>query len=319
MFKLYLSITLCVVCSVISVHAKQTAVRYKTAHDRKYVYLRDIASYYGLKCYIGKTKTLVSGRYSKLELEHDKRFAKFNNVQISLCYAPFLIGNDSFLSEKDLFLIFDPLLRGRALPKKPVGTIMIDPGHGGKDIGGSGKVMLEKDLNLKFAMELKERLQKIGYKVLMTRLSDSSVALQRRSELCEKYKPDLFISIHGNIAGDKSVNGIETFCLAPAGVASTNGGKAISKREKGNRYDTYNFALAYQIQKSLIRRTKAEDRGVKFSRFYVLKNASCPAVLIETGFLSNRSEEQSLATTWRMQQTAQSIVDGVIGYRHMMK
>ncbi len=305
--------------AVISLQAKQTAVRYKTAHGRKYVYLRDTASYYGLKCYIGKTKTLVYGRYSKLELDHDKRFAKFNNVQISLCYAPFRMGNDSFLSEKDLYLIFDPLLRSRALPKKPVGTIMIDPGHGGKDNGGSGKVLLEKNLNHKFALELKRRLQKMGYKVFMTRLSDSYVSLQRRSELCAKYKPDLFISIHGNVAKDKKVNGIETFCLAPSGVASTNGGQPKSKWEKGNRYDTYNFALAYQIQKSLIRRTKADDRGVKFSRFYVLKNATCPAVLIETGFLSNRSEEMSLATIWRMQQTAQAIVDGIISYRRMMR
>ena len=299
--------------------ATQQAVRYKEAQGRRYVYLRDVATYYGLKCYVWKEKTSLYGRYAKFEFTHDKRSAVLNGVRTTLYYAPFRAGIQAFISEQDLYKILDPLLRKKALPKRRTKVILIDAGHGGKDQGGRGKKLLEKNLVLTVANDLRDQLKRLGFNVLMTRSSDYKVSLERRAELCKKYKADLFVSVHGNIAGTKTVSGIETFCMTPAKTASSNGGKPKSKREAGNKYDIYNYALAYQVQRSLLRRTKAEDRGVKFARFYVLKHSSCPAILVEIGFLSNSKEEKSLSTRWRQQQTAKGIAEGIMAYRRMMK
>jgi N-acetylmuramoyl-L-alanine amidase len=313
-------ILLLITCAGISVFgARQQAVRYKNAHGRRYVYLRDVATYYGMKCYVWKGKTSLYGRFKKLEFKHDSRFAVLNGVRTSMYHAPFRIGIHAFISEQDLFSILDPMLRKAALPSRRSKVILIDPGHGGKDQGGRGKSLLEKKLVMTVATDLRDRLKRLGFSVLMTRSGDYKVSLSRRAELCKKYKADLYISIHSNIAGNKKVEGIETFCLTPAKVGSTNGGKPATKNEIGNKYDKHNFALAYQVQRSLLRRTKADDRGVKFARFYVLKHAVCPAILVEIGFLSNAKEEKALATKWRQRQTAQAIVDGIIAYRKMMK
>ncbi|MFA7183595.1 MAG: N-acetylmuramoyl-L-alanine amidase, partial [Victivallales bacterium] len=91
-----------------------------------------------------------------------------------------------------------------------------------------------------------------------------------------------------------------------------------SKTYSGNSNCANNVALTYWIQRSLIGRTKAVDRGLKHARFMVLKEASCPAVLIETGFLSNPAEEKRLGTEWYQWQLARAIVEGVQRYHYQV-
>ncbi|QSH41782.1 N-acetylmuramoyl-L-alanine amidase [Lentisphaerota bacterium ZTH] len=289
-------------------------IRFVKAYGKKYVYLRDVANYYGMKCYVWKGMVTLSSKYSKLLFYPQKKDCTVNGVKVYLSYAPFVKGNDCFISSTDFLKTIDPIMRRGALTKHSLRTIMIDPGHGGKDDGGKGTYTKEKYMTLQIGRRVGKMLQQKGYRVVITRNSDRYLTLAQRTELARKYKADLFISIHTNIAANKAVDGIETFCLAPAGTASTSSSKAVWTKYSGNCYDKNNMNIAYQVQSALIRRTKADDRGVKRSRFFVVKNAPCPAILIECGFLSNRLEEKKLRSSWYQNLLAKSIVEGVLRY-----
>jgi hypothetical protein len=133
-----------------------------------------------------------------------------------------------------------------------------------------------------------------------------------------KLKADLFVSLHynGGAKGDASSSGIETYCLTPAGQSSTN--KASSRAditaEPGNRFDTFNLLLAWNIQRSLIKATGAEDRGIRRSRFAVLRPLNCPGVLVEGGFVSSRTEGAQIANAAYRQKLAEAIAEGVSNY-----
>ncbi len=290
-------------------------LRYTWIKSQRYVLIRDIARFYKLSMIRTKAGTVLRGA-GKIDLFYNRRAASVNGVAICLTFAPLLRGTDGYLHEKDLLLVLDPLLRGGGLAKYPIRTIMIDPGHGGADKGAPGKSgLLEKNLNLSMAMKLRTALRKLGFQVIMTRAADSALSLQARADLCKKFRPDLFISIHCNAASQKTISGIETFAMTPAGCASSSDSRPSSVRGSGNAFDKNNYRLAYEIQKALLRNTKAEDRGVKHARFFVLRNASCPAVLVETGFISNQREGALLNRADYQAKIVNAIVLGILNYR----
>jgi N-acetylmuramoyl-L-alanine amidase len=153
----------------------------------------------------------------------------------------------------------------------------------------------------------------------MTRDRDRFISLEQRPEYARKMHADIFISIHANSAGKTYVNGIETFSATPAGAASTHDLKPGYKRENGNSFDKNNSRLAYEIHKSLIRKTKAVDRGVKKARFLVIREAKSPAVLLELGFLSNPLEERALGRSAYQKAMADAIAEGVVNYHKALK
>ncbi len=289
-------------------------IRFTKAYNKKYVYLRDVAKYYGMSFVPRNKDCYLSSRYSLLRFKYQKRSGVINGIKVNFMNAPFLKGNEPVVSEHDFLLFIDPILRKAALKKARIRTIMIDPGHGKRDSGAVGARFKEKNLVLQISNRLKTLLQAKGFKVLMTRTTDTFPSLSQRTDLCNKLKPDLFLSIHCNAAGTKSVTGIETFCLTPSGEASSSTNKPEQKVQNGNRNDKENAKLAYEVQKSLVSRTKGKDRGVKFARFFVLKNIKCPGVLIEAGFLSNKTEENLLGSSAYQQKIAQGIADGIFRY-----
>lgn len=294
-------------------------IRYTKAFNKRYVYLRDIADYYDMSCYVWKEKTVIKNRWHNLTFYHDKQYAYIDSIKVDLMHSPFRRDIQSFVSENDFMLFLDPILRHYALNKSPLKVIMLDPGHGGKDVGGTGKRKTrEKDLVMEIALKLRQRLRDKGYVVLLTRSYDKTVSLAQRTILAGKMSPDIFVSIHANIAAP-SVSGIETFFLAPVGTASSHSSKPSYDKEKGNKFDKNSAALAYQVQRNLIRYTKAADRGVKRSRFYVLKNASCPAVLVELGFLSNTSEESKMRTDSYQDLLVRGIEMGILSYHSELR
>ena len=290
-------------------------LRYTWIKSQRYVLLRDIAKFYNMTLIPTKAGAVLRGN-KKVDLYYNKRIAAVDGVTIYFTATPVLRGVNAYLHEKDLLLVLDPVLRGGGLMKYPIRTIMIDPGHGGADKGaaGAGK-LLEKNLNLSMAMKLRAALRKLGFQVIMTRAADSTLSLQARSDLCGKYRPDLFISVHCNAASQKTISGIETFAMTPVGCPSSNDSKPGNTRGSGNTFDKNNYRLAYEIQKALLKNTKAGDRGVKHARFYVLRNASCPAVLIETGFISNLREGALLNRADYQTKIVNSIVQGILNYR----
>jgi len=169
--------------------------------------------------------------------------------------------------------------------------VVLDPGHGGTDYGAIREGINEKDLTLDMTQRVTSILKSKGYKVAMTRSDDTYLDLQERCDFTEAENPEIFVSIHVNSAVAKDPYGIET-----------------------HYYHEESKELADIIQKHLVKNIDTKNRGVLKSKFYVINHTDVPAVLVETGFLSNASERASLITDKRKQATAKAIADGIIEY-----
>lgn len=219
-----------------------------------------------------------------------------------------------------------------------INTIVIDPGHGGKDPGAIGfsKKHFEKDIVLSVAKILQKKLMKeLDAKVLITRDKDEYVTLQERTDFANKENADLFISLHCNAHPNKNASGIETFYLSTAKTDEARAVEALEnevvyKYEGGEeamqKYDELAFILAdmaqvehlnesseisYLLQKKLIAKMQCVDRGVKQANFYVLRGAFMPSILVELGFMSNKIEEQKLLKTAYQIKLVNAIFDTV--------
>ena len=226
----------------------------------------------------------------------------------------------------------------KTIPKKIINhnkIIVIDAGHGGRDAGGIGHGIKEKNIVLPVSKYLKYELSKRGYKVYLTRYKDKFITLRNRTKFANRKKADLFISLHCNIAPTKSsVHGIETYFLSPARSARA---KRVAKLENsaiGNLKSTtqnivLNFLnknriidstkLSIDIQKSLIYNLKKHyknirDGGVRPAPFWVLVGTNMPAILIEIGYLSNKQEAKRLNTKSYQKRIAKYIAEGIDNY-----
>ncbi|MFJ7737378.1 N-acetylmuramoyl-L-alanine amidase [Lysinibacillus sp. NPDC097287] len=182
-------------------------------------------------------------------------------------------------------------------------TIMIDPGHGGVDIGTTGLTYgtIEKELNLTVAQNIKQELEeRTAATVILTRDKDIDLghnqkeALHRRIEISNNVSPDLYLSVHHDAFTDPSVNGITTH---------------YSSQQKKSK------KLAKLLHSSIFKQNiNAKNRGIRDSDYYVLKNNSAPAVLLELGFTSNKEDEIRMVSKDFQNKTAISIVDGIIEF-----
>ena len=170
-------------------------------------------------------------------------------------------------------------------------TVIIDPGHGGKDKGAYWYGISEKTLTLDVAKKVEALLSSKGIKVLMTRKSDQYVSIQDRASIANKHSDAIFVSIHFNAHTNSSVKGIETFYLS----------------SKGKK-------LASSIQSRLARRINTRNRGSKKYHYAVLRKTRGVAALVECGFISNRWEGNRCASNWYKEILAQEITDGITAY-----
>ncbi len=291
-------------------------IRYAYNNGMKYVYVKDVATYYGMKMQPGDKTCVIRGQTGNATFTYNHREGMINGLKVTFMFPPYVKGDDTMISEYDFLLVVDPILRS-AVAKHKLGVIVLDPGHGGKDNGAQGRFYREKDLTLLLAKRLKEILRARGYIVLLTREKDTFIELADRPAKATAYKADLFVALHCNSAGSavSNVNGIETFCLTPEGAPSSSDAKARnSSRMNGNAYNRNNIYLAYCIQRGMLRSTGATDRGIKQARFVVLKDVRCPSVLVEAGFLSNLTEEKNLATGSYQDKITFGIAEGIIAY-----
>ena len=207
-------------------------------------------------------------------------------------------------------------------------TIVIDAGHGGKDPGGIGVGNLyEKPIALGISKRVGAILTAKGYTVLLTRDSDQFIPLKERTAFATRNKADLFLSIHANASDNSRANGIETYYLE---VTSTDkNAERIAARENANSgYSIQDLEsllkgliveskskdsrrLALHVQRELVAATGAVDRGVKHARFVVLIGTNIPAILIETGFITNPTEVTKLTSDTYQEKVASAIVRGV--------
>ena len=294
-------------------------IRSARVAGHSYVVLPDVAAYYGMQYASSGESARLSSRYSQLSFTRHRREAMLNDVAVHLSHAPTRWKGNLMLSSADFRLLLDPILRREAVSARTVRKIVLDPGHGGRDPGTRGARALEKDLTLEFARRAARRLKTAGFDVRLTRTSDSGLSLSQRVRQARWWSADLFVSLHTNYVGSSSVRGIETFLVSPQGTPSTYGNKLRTHASKGNRHDHANARLAYEIQKNLIQQTGAEDRGIKHANFQVLRDAPCPAVLVETGFLSNRREEMKLVNPDYQERLASGIAYGILAFKRAVQ
>ncbi len=293
------------------------------AQGTRYYDFTELCRQYGITSQISGNRIQYLFRQKPL-IETTFSSAKVRINGINFCIANLILsrGGKPYISATDWNSTVRVLLTPRQLTKNHrVGTIIIDPGHGGKDQGAAGKFSLEKHLTLKIARRTAQILRSVGYRVLLTRTTDRKVDLARRPQLAASNGGNLFVSIHINSAADHRVSGIETFCLAPPGQRSSNDGKGKGNTGKlaGNAFDANNLLLAATIHRQLIYRTKATDRGVKRARFAVLRDLTMPGILVELGFISNLDEERKLNTDAYIEKLALGIVNGIIEYQRTIQ
>ncbi len=177
-------------------------------------------------------------------------------------------------------------------------VVVLDAGHGGSDPGGGDDWGIEeKVLNYRTAKKVEAKLRAAGYRVFLTRNGPHKVSLQKRAQIanwyCKKYSHVIFVSVHYNEAETYSARGIETFYF----------GQGKSK------------ALADAVQQGMLSKVKMPNRKVKYSsKYYVLKNTKCPAIILEGGFMSNSQDRKVIGQDWYQHQLAEGIVLGVQNY-----
>jgi N-acetylmuramoyl-L-alanine amidase len=294
--------------------AKNNYIRAKKIYGKNYVRLGDVANYYGMKLTFTSKTAYLTSQYSRILFTFAKRAGIINGVKVNYLSAPVIDKGIPYIGQKDFLILIDPILRYKALRSQSIRTIVIDPGHGGKDNGAAGTKFKEKDIVLSFALKLRWLLRKNGYNAIVTRSTDHFIPLDKRPELSTKYKADLFISIHCNSASEK-VHGIETYFLTPEGEASTRDIKPSYTKFSGNFWNRNNSRFAYEVHKSLIHKLKAEDRGIRHARFAVLKTLHCPGILIETGYLSNSSDQNLLGNDSYQNRLVNAIYEGIVRYQ----
>ena len=223
--------------------------------------------------------------------------------------------------------------------------VVIDPGHGGHDPGAIGGFSKEKNINLNVALKLGKLIKNNNedVKVIFTRSTDVFIPLNRRAEIANDAKADLFISIHTNaVAGSKTVKGASTWTL---GLAKSEANLAVAKRENSvilyendyktryagfnpnsaesyimfefmqDKYMSQSVHLASLVQKEFRHTCTRIDRGVHQAGFLVLKASAMPSILVELGFISTPEEEQFLNQDQGTSSLAKGIYTAFLTYK----
>ncbi len=216
------------------------------------------------------------------------------------------------MTMKRIFLLFPLILlaaicQGRSL--RPL-VWVIDAGHGGKDQGTSFNGDLEKDINLDIAMKVKDLLakHKPGIKVIMTRTDDRFVSLEDRCKKANRANADLFLSIHVNSAPNRMMSGTETFYADIRQTRNTVRSGSLSRTVDRSEL------LARLIQKNYMESERPSMRGARKKKLYVCQNTNMPAVLTETGFLSNMEDATYLTNKEGKNEIATNIFNALMEY-----
>jgi N-acetylmuramoyl-L-alanine amidase len=220
-----------------------------------------------------------------------------------------------------------------------VARIVIDPGHGGHDPGAKARGLEEAELVLDVALRLEALLKDAGVEVIMTRRSDTFIALDERTAIANRVGADLFLSIHSNASASDLAHGVETYFLnfAPnpqteAIAARENAGGSRTMRNLpdivraialNNKIDE-SRDFASMVQSAMYTKLQKTNRivrnlGVKQAPFMVLVGATMPSILAEISFITNRQEATLLKTDKYKQQIAEALLAGVLRYQQTLK
>jgi N-acetylmuramoyl-L-alanine amidase len=236
----------------------------------------------------------ITGQFLALELQRNRTFS--GGLPPLPNSRPFPNGSTSTINNPNPSSIPNyPNPNPSSIPNYPNGrlTVIIDPGHGGKDSGAVGiGGSLEKDVILPIGIRVAQILQQNGIQAVMTRNSDYFVTLQGRVDMATQANANVFVSIHANSAGSSrpDVNGLETYY-----------------------YDS-GLALAQTVHSTILQSLNVRDRGVRKARFFVLRKSSMPSILVETGYMTGQQDIVKLRSTEYQNQMADAIARGILLY-----
>jgi len=321
-------VTLCVlICTSTPIRAqaafKWDAISY---NGSDYVTLDSVKKFYYFKLtQKGKSITLENTKV-RISLRSGSQECRINNVLFILSHPITTRKGGYLIARTDLINTIDPVMRPTYISRaRSFNTVVLDAGHGGKDPGSRGYFKNEKEYTLKLTRLVRDILQKKGYRVVMTRNSDVFITLANRVAIANKYPSAIFVSIHFN-SGQSRANGIETFTISPIGVPHM--GRGVRARDSravpGNIMGSASVALAtavhsrallYLNDKRYGNNFKIADRGIKHARFNVLTGIKIPAVLLEGGFISNRSEAGKVHSNAYQMTLARSVARAIDVYK----
>lgn len=281
-----------------------------------YIPLEDVRSFYKftpLKKERGSDAIQsIGNNATRLEFGPGERELKLQGYKLQLS-KPYRYSEtgDLLLSQEDVSKLLDPILRPVYITnRQEVKTVVIDPGHGGHDVGVRSAAIRESDFTQLIARALAEELRKRHYTVILTQDSNSFRSNQQRAEITRRQDNAIFISLHLN-SGRSDTRGIQTYTTAPA---------AFNEHPvPGNEHDAANIALAFALHSALISQTGATDAGIKRSHFSLLSSLNCPAALVELGYATNEEDCAALNSEAYRQTLCTALADGIDTFAAAMK
>ena len=244
-----------------------------------------------------------------------------NNMKFILSFPVISHGGRTLISRLDLVKLVDPILNPSHIQgAEYFDTVVVDAGHGGHDAGARGVYGYEKNFALKMAQHLRTALMARGFKVVLTRSTDSFISLSGRVSIANQIPNSIFISLHLN-SGGSTASGIETWALTPQNAAATisRGGGYNASGTTGNKQDSANIALASAVQARVLSTVKVVDRGIKRAQWSVLTGIKKPGILFEGGFVTNAKECLLIASDSYQKTVAVAIADAVANYRKALE
>ncbi len=268
----------------------------------------------GSHFWLGSSKLILKAQIGSQEM-------LINNIKFILSFPVTEYNGKVLFSRLDLCKLIDPVLYPSHIQNAEFfDTVVVDAGHGGHDAGARGVYGYEKDFALKMAMSVRAALMQRGFKVILTRATDTFITLGGRVAIANQTPKSIFLSFHFN-SGGAAATGIETWALTPQSAAATisRGGGFNVNGVTGNKQDSANIALATAVHANVISRFKFVDRGIKRAQWSVLTGCKRPGILFEGGFVTNGAECQLVASETYRQQVSAAIGDAVMNYRKALE
>ncbi len=198
---------------------------------------------------------------------------------------------------------------------RPRAVVVLDAGHGGHDGGTVAGKSPEKDLNMKVVHLVAEQLRAQRVRVVFTRQGDNWRSLRHRVDIANEYPTALFVSIHHNASTSVKPEGIETYYTHDKPTSVISRQRTIFDVESDAQFiDRRGELLAHHIQSAACRMTQAVDRGIKSGAMVLTRLVSCPAVLVECGFLSNTRERERLQDADYRKKLSIGISRGILAF-----
>lgn len=287
---------------------------------RDYVPLTQVGEFYGLPRASTQSANTIAFAESARTITFTKnsREVIINRLRHWLSFPVIEQDSKFWIARLDLSKTIEPALRPQFVAGiKKARRVILDAGHGGPDKGALSVYQYEKNFALDMVRRVRNELTAAGVLVELTRNSDVFIELQDRAAFANERPDAIFVSLHFNSAANRAAQGFEIFCITPRGAPSTEYEELLVRdmvKEHGNESEVQSYVLAKAIYHAMHGYSSMMDRGIKRSRFAVLRLTKIPAVLVEGGFLSNPVDARRIASPeWRTRY-AKSIAAGILAY-----